>query len=111
MTDKRSRIDLRTRVDHDERRAEGRALRADVPIDAHDHAAVSATRPTVLDFIAHSNANRLEHLIGLRVGRMIASPFTFFRGSAGLMAASRGVAAHHQVAAPHQQGGCRPPAG
>ncbi|MAU84500.1 DUF2252 domain-containing protein [Gordonia sp. Z-3] len=87
MTDKRSRIDLRTRVDHDERRAEGRALRADVPIDAHDHAAVSATRPTVLDFIAHSNANRLEHLIGLRVGRMIASPFTFFRGSAGLMAA------------------------
>ena len=33
-----------------------------------------------------SNDGRLEHLIPLRVGRMLVSPFAFFRGAAGLQA-------------------------
>lgn len=41
----------------------------------------------MLEFIEASNQGRLEHLIPLRIGRMATSPFTFFRGAAGLMAA------------------------
>lgn len=37
--------------------------------------------------MAASNAGRLPHLVPLRVERMLASPFTFYRGAAGLMAA------------------------
>ncbi|MXP20044.1 DUF2252 domain-containing protein [Gordonia sp. HNM0687] len=87
MATHRGRVDLRTHVDSGELFDRGRALRANIPIQAHDHPAESDTRPAVLDFVAASNANRLEHLIPLRIGRMIASPFAFFRGAAGLMAA------------------------
>ncbi len=44
-------------------------------------------RPAVLDYLATSTANRLPHLVPLRTGRMIGSPFAFYRGAAGLMAA------------------------
>ncbi|WP_245677634.1 DUF2252 domain-containing protein [Nocardia acidivorans] len=65
----------------------GRALRDRTPVRSRDRAAVSAARPGVLDFIDASNAGRLPHLIPLRIGRMAASPYSFFRGAAGLMAA------------------------
>lgn len=67
--------------------ARGRALRESVPAASHDHDAVGPARPTVLEYIAASNKERLEHLLPLRIGRMIASPFAFYRGAAGLMAA------------------------
>ncbi|MFO1151075.1 MAG: DUF2252 domain-containing protein [Alsobacter sp.] len=37
--------------------------------------------------IRESNKGRLDQLIPIRFGRMVQSPFTFYRGSAGLMAA------------------------
>ncbi|MEU6191177.1 DUF2252 domain-containing protein [Nocardia sp. NPDC047038] len=82
-----SGIDLRSYVPAEEVRARGRALRERVPVSARDRAATGVRRPSVLDFVEMSNAGRLEHLIPLRIGRMIASPFTFYRGAAGLMAA------------------------
>ncbi|MEE4025831.1 DUF2252 domain-containing protein [Gordonia sp. PKS22-38] len=87
MAKQRKRVDLRTRVESDEVVERGRALRAQIPIDAHDHAAEGGSRPDVLDFVDASNAGRLPNLIPMRIGRMIASPFAFFRGAAGLMAA------------------------
>ena len=33
------------------------------------------------------SAQRMQHLIPIRYGRMLATPFTFFRGAAGIMAA------------------------
>lgn len=45
------------------------------------------------DPVAHleeQNATRLEHLIPLRFGRMLESPFSFYRGTAGLMALDLG---------------------
>ncbi|NNH70824.1 DUF2252 domain-containing protein [Nocardia uniformis] len=67
-------------------RNRGRELRECVPVRVRDRAA-AADRPAVLDFIEASNRGRLDHLIPLRIGRMAASPFSFFRGAAGLMAA------------------------
>ncbi|PXX58395.1 uncharacterized protein (DUF2252 family) [Nocardia tenerifensis] len=82
-----SGIDLRSYVSADEARARGKALRDRVPVTARDRAAEGARRPGVLDYIEASNAGRLPHLVPLRIGRMMASPFTFYRGAAGLMAA------------------------
>ncbi|MBF6167762.1 DUF2252 domain-containing protein [Streptomyces gardneri] len=82
-----SGIDLRSYVPAEEVHARGRALRQRVPVIARDREATSVRRPGVLDFVEASNAGRLPHLIPLRIGRMISSPFTFYRGAAGLMAA------------------------
>ncbi|MFC4128066.1 DUF2252 domain-containing protein [Nocardia rhizosphaerae] len=80
-------MDLRTYVSAEQARARGRAARDLVPVLARDRAAAGHDRPTVLEFVEASNAGRIERLVPLRIGRMAASPFTFFRGAAGLMAA------------------------
>ncbi|GAD86457.1 DUF2252 domain-containing protein [Nocardia asteroides NBRC 15531] len=82
-----SGIDLRSYVSAEDARERGRAARRRVPVTDRDRAVESPDRPGVLDFLAASNRGRIERLIPLRVGRMAASPFTFFRGAAGLMAA------------------------
>jgi uncharacterized protein (DUF2252 family) len=40
-----------------------------------------------LELLKESNRNRMAELVPIRYGRMMASPFAFLRGSAGLMAA------------------------
>ncbi|MFC9898325.1 DUF2252 domain-containing protein [Nocardia sp. NPDC127579] len=82
-----SGIDLRAHVTEAEVRARGRALRETTPVTARDRAALGADRPDVLDFLRAAHANRLPQLVPLRIGRMMSSPFTFYRGAAGLMAA------------------------
>lgn len=82
-----SGIDLRTYVPEAEVRARGRALREATPVAARDRAATGPDRPDLLAYLRASHANRLPHLVPLRVGRMMSSPFTFYRGAAGLMAA------------------------
>jgi len=67
--------------------ARGQALRESAPTSAHDHAAAGKDRPTALEFVEASNEGRLPELIPLRVERMVTSPFSFFRGASGLMAA------------------------
>ncbi|MEV6218561.1 DUF2252 domain-containing protein [Nocardia sp. NPDC051833] len=79
--------DLRSYVSAEDARARGRAARQRVPFDAADRVVESPNRPTVLEFVEASNEGRIDRLIPLRIGRMTASPFTFFRGAAGLMAA------------------------
>jgi hypothetical protein len=44
-------------------------------------------RPDPLKLLTASNKGRQAHLVPLRMGRMAASPFTFLRGSACVMAA------------------------
>ncbi|MFI0775654.1 DUF2252 domain-containing protein [Streptomyces sp. NPDC021212] len=66
---------------------QGKALRKRVPRSAH---AVLPSpgpgRPDAVAAVELSNAGRLPELTPIRVGRMIATPFSFLRGSAGLMA-------------------------
>ncbi|WP_256922034.1 DUF2252 domain-containing protein [Leifsonia sp. NCR5] len=73
-------------MDPEEVYERGRALRGRVDHQTHRSVDLAARRPAVADFVQSSNEGRLPGLIPLRVRRMLASPFTFFRGSAGLMA-------------------------
>ncbi|WP_158842717.1 DUF2252 domain-containing protein [Saccharothrix deserti] len=73
--------------------ARGRELRAAVSHEAHRKMPLAPDRPTVVEFMGTSNAGRLPELVPLRTGRMLASPFAFFRGSAGLMAGDLAVGA------------------
>jgi uncharacterized protein (DUF2252 family) len=66
--------------------ARGRALRATVDHQAHRKVFLAPSRPGVSQYVEASNEDRLPELIPLRIGRMVASPFAFFRSSAGLMA-------------------------
>ncbi len=79
-------IDLRTFTPFGEVVARGRALRELAP-PGRIGSVVGADRPDVLDYVDSSNRGRLAHLLPLRVGRMVSSPFAFFRGAAGLHAA------------------------
>jgi uncharacterized protein (DUF2252 family) len=64
----------------------GRLLRGVVP--RRSHAQWSAPRARdPLATIAASNEGRITELVPIRIGRMLASPFAFLRGSAAVMAA------------------------
>jgi uncharacterized protein (DUF2252 family) len=66
-------------------KAAGRALRDRVPRAAH--AGLTRAERDPLGILRAADANRLPELVPIRYGRMLASPFAFFRGSAGVMAA------------------------
>jgi uncharacterized protein (DUF2252 family) len=69
-----------------ERRAAGRALRERVQRPDLGRWRPPDDRPDPVDLIEEAHAGRLERLIPLRIGRMVASPYAFLRGSASLMA-------------------------
>jgi len=71
-------------ADLNERRARGKALRQLVP--RRSHAAVGNVDRDPIPLLETSSAGRVERLVPLRYGRMIQSPFAFFRGSAILQA-------------------------
>jgi uncharacterized protein (DUF2252 family) len=70
-----------------ERRAEGKALREKVPREAHTGWKPPKERRDPVDLLLGTNEGRLRELVPIRHGRMVQSPFAFFRGSAALMAA------------------------
>jgi uncharacterized protein (DUF2252 family) len=69
-----------------ERRARGKALRQPVPRTSHAAFTPAPERPDVVDLVRSGDGGRLEHLLPIKYGRMTASPFAFYRGSAGVMA-------------------------
>ena len=75
----------------EERRAAGKALREAAPREAHGHWKAPRDRRDPVDLLNESNVRRLPQLIPIRFGRMMASPFAFFRGSAAIMAADLAV--------------------
>src|SRR5436190_23375186 len=70
----------------EERVAEGRAEREAVPLDAHEEWVAPRNRPDPVQTLEDQNAMRVPELVPIRHGRMIASPFTFYRGGAAIMA-------------------------
>ncbi len=65
----------------------GRALRSRVPRRSHGGWRPAPDRPDPLDILDGSNATRLPELVPVRNGRMMASPFAFYRGAPAVMAA------------------------
>src|SRR3954469_18751039 len=80
----RSVLDLPKAVE--ERMAEGRAERESVPLDAHGEWAAPDGRPDPVGVLEEQEATRVAELVPIRHGRMIVSPFTFYRGGAAIMA-------------------------
>jgi uncharacterized protein (DUF2252 family) len=70
-----------------ERFARGRALRATVPRAALAEVHGPAPRPDPVTLLEEQAATRLPDLVPIRYGRMLVSPFAFFRGAARVMAA------------------------
>ena len=71
----------------EQRRAAGKALRALVPLDAHaEFSRTSSSRDPIV-LLEEQAADRLPDLRPIRYGRMLTSPFAFYRGSARVMAA------------------------
>ena len=70
-----------------ERRAEGKALREEVPREGHAGWKPPKDRRDPVELLLETNQSRIPELLPIRHGRMVSSPFAFFRGSAGLMAA------------------------
>ena len=81
---RRGVLDLPKAVE--ERLAEGRVERESVPLEAHGGWATPDRRPDPVGILEKQNATRVPELVPIRHGRMIVSPFTFFRGSAAIMA-------------------------
>jgi uncharacterized protein (DUF2252 family) len=80
----------RGRVPHpsvEERAARGKAARAKVPRSSHAAWEPLRERRSAEDVLLEQAASRVAELVPIRHGRMLASPFAFFRGAAALMAA------------------------
>ncbi len=70
----------------EKRRNIGKGLRVRTPRESHADTKPVPNRPDPLDLLAASNVGRQEDLVPLRMGRMAASPFSFLRGAACVMA-------------------------
>jgi uncharacterized protein (DUF2252 family) len=69
-----------------EHKSAGKALRDRVPRAAHANLKIGSRRDP-LRILRKSDENRIPELVPIRYGRMLQSPFTFFRGAASVMAA------------------------
>jgi uncharacterized protein (DUF2252 family) len=69
-----------------DRLAQGKALRHQTPRSAHAHWEPAKDRPNPIALLEKCNEGRLPELIPVRYGRMAASPFAYYRGSAAAMA-------------------------
>ena len=70
----------------DERFEAGKALRDALPRASHAPWKRPADRPDPIALLQQSDADRLPELVPIRYGRMLQSPFAFYRGSAAVMA-------------------------
>ncbi len=69
-----------------ERRAAGKALRDKLPREAHGEWRRDPSHPGAVEVVMQCNAGRQPELVPLRLARMSASPFAFYRGAACVMA-------------------------
>ncbi len=69
-----------------ERAARGRQLRSEVPRSSHAEFERPATTTDPLALLIEQSKSRVQDLVPIRYGRMLASPFSYFRGAALPMA-------------------------
>ena len=66
--------------------ARGRAARQRAPRSSHGGWRPAPDRPDPIALLEEQAASRVPELVPIRYGRMLVSPFTFFRGAALIMA-------------------------
>ena len=67
--------------------SEGRAARSTTPRSSHADWTPAADREDPIAILRRQAETRVAELLPIRYGRMAASPFTFYRGAAAVMAA------------------------
>lgn len=70
-----------------ERRAAGKKLRDAAPLASHGTWKPAADRPLPIDLLVEQGQARVSELVPIRYGRMMSSPFAYFRGTPIMMAA------------------------
>ena len=81
---------VKTRIAHpsvEERRAQGKEARDRMPRSSHSGWTPATDRPDPVGLLQEQNRAREPDLVPVRHGRMLVSPFTFYRGGAKIMAA------------------------
>ncbi len=71
----------------EERAVAGKAARTVAPRSSHGDWNPAGDRPDPVELLEHQATSRVGQLVPLRYGRMLVSPFTFYRGAAAVMAA------------------------
>lgn len=80
-------IPAQTHILHlDERVAKGKALRNAADRQSQGEWNPPVARRDPIDLLVESSKGRVEELLPIRYGRMMASPFAFYRGAAAVMA-------------------------
>ena len=77
----------RARLSVEERRARGRDARVAAPRSSHSLWELPAGRFDPIALLEEQATDRVHELVPIRYGRMLVSPFAFFRGAAAIMAA------------------------
>ncbi|MFF0339140.1 DUF2252 domain-containing protein [Kribbella sp. NPDC004875] len=71
----------------DERRIRGKEAGIHAPVSSHEGWKPASDRPDPVALLEEQNLTREPDLVPVRHGRMMVSPFTFYRGAAKIMAA------------------------
>lgn len=82
-----SGVDVKRTVSKAERFAAGKQLRQNLARSAHAEWQEHAKRQDPIDILISTSKGRIESLLPIRYGRMMESPFAFYRGAAAIMAA------------------------
>jgi len=69
----------------------GHAARVEAPRAAHGDWAPASGRRDPVEILVEQATSRVPELVPIRYGRMLATPFTFYRGAAAIMAADLSV--------------------
>jgi uncharacterized protein (DUF2252 family) len=77
---------MATKATAEQRAQRGRAARAAVPRSSHGAYEPAPERPDPIGILEAQAATRVPELVPIRYGRMLSSPFAFFRGAAAIMA-------------------------
>ena len=64
----------------------GKAARSGAPRASHADFGPAADRSDPVELLESQSRTRVQELVPIRYGRMLASPFTFYRGAAAIMA-------------------------
>ncbi len=80
--------------DPKENEARGKAARKTLPRSQQSLVEFPDNRRDPVDILMEQSTSRVQELVPIRYGRMSASPFTFYRGAAAIMAADLGNMPH-----------------
>lgn len=82
-----------------ERAAKGKQAREKAPRSAHARFEARPGRPDPVSLLESQAATRVPELVPIRYGRMLVSPFTFYRGAALIMASDLSATPHSGLTA------------